>query len=94
MAKLLPPPFPVGTRVRYTGPRVTTRDNGTRFEKGSVGVVVEVRPPVRGLGMMEDLDGEEVEDKDQNGGSVVNFENWGKLYIRAEYSSDYEIVTK
>jgi hypothetical protein len=83
------PPFPVGTRLRYTGDmRIDSggEDRKPLLRPGMLGTVVETRPGRQGTLRWIDLDdGEEpFQDTSTDGWSVVEAESGKRLIARPE----------
>jgi hypothetical protein len=73
----LPPPWPVGTRVRYPGPEFAMSDPDTEWVRiGDIGVVVRVREGSAATGRML---GDYLDDKPFHGCSVVRFHGEPRL---------------
>lgn len=92
----LPPPFPIGTRVRYIGKHEawTVADDGTKLpftEPGLVVTIVDTHPGRRGS-LRPVLDEDGVPDVDDDGKAVLyrTMDGWstyqvahaGKVYAR------------
>lgn len=72
------PPFPMGAKVRYTGPEMTSVAWGT-LKTGDVGVVVKVVPGSRATFLR--IDDETVDDQPNHGRSIVEFPGgWRRAY--------------
>lgn len=96
----LPPPYPVGAKVAYTGPRITYQAIGDErprtLDPGDVGVVTELRPGWQGTGRpipMEDCDDEQLYDDTHDGWCVVKFPGGVERAVDAS-SRYYQRVTK
>jgi hypothetical protein len=100
----LPPPYPVGTRLRYVGTReswMTARD-GSRVYTSRPGLVVEIvrvrlgtRGTLRPLGGEWDDTDEPILDETRDGGSVFDIACDGNRHghlILHEYAHEWEVV--
>jgi hypothetical protein len=75
--RMRPSVLRVGDKVRNIRTDISRPSTRETLRPGDVGVVVEVKPPRRGVGCVE-VDGEEYDDRDQDGYAVVNWPNWGR----------------
>lgn len=60
------------SRVNSEGAVIATMRNGDELK------VIEVHAPRRGVGVLTDTDGEEVEDPDRDGHVTVEHAEWGR----------------
>lgn len=88
----LPPPFPIGTRVRYVGNRLVTSgldsaDCYVLLGPGMEAEIIECVAGSRGTGLVEyvDEDGEEIVDATRDGRSIYVVFNGDKYVRRAIY---------
>ncbi len=97
MKKLLPPPFPIGTKLEYTGNReVYSQVDGEMIPLIKKGIKVEItaiNKPCRGLGKIGvDDEGDVIIDHDEDGSSVYYIaHNQGRL-IRPENAHEWKII--
>jgi|GEM_PF-4362077 len=94
----LPPPFPVGTVLRYVGTMRSYRDSEGRvplFGPGMEGTVVEVRSGWRGTEVVlaVDEDGEEIVDQTHNGWSVWECPTGVRRAIDAKSKKNWEVIS-
>ena len=95
LAKLFPPPFPIGAKVEYVGNRSMWDDaSGTKplLTKGMVFEITEHREPEKGFGFIKnDEDGEPIISHDKDGCSVYVNARGDKKLIHAKDKTEWKI---